>query len=153
MSQQANNEAEPQTHPWKHYDRNRLRPGMSYPVGATEIEQAFRDADATLDHMRMLLPQGDGVFRGGLILLWADWSGDYPGSGPARAANLPRASLDVRAVPSELRQTARHLIVDSGLERAAKWFRSAADSGNSWRASRHTLTLWLYPDGPRWQED
>lgn len=99
MSQPANDDFQIPDHPRKHYDRNRLR-----PVGGTEIERAFRDADATLDHVRMLLPQGDGVVRGGWILLWADWAGDYPESGPARASNpksiFGRSSCSLPA-PSE----------------------------------------------------
>jgi hypothetical protein len=141
--------------PWLAYSRSRVWSGISYPVGQSDIEKALLLADASVGHLRMLVPQGIGEARprrDDTTLLWVAWSGDDRVRG-SHAPQQARSMLTVCAVRSTMRQTVRRQLLESGLPQAARWLHEAAHRGPAWTGMNHGLRLWLSEDGAHFAED
>jgi hypothetical protein len=131
--------------PWEDYSRDRLRSGMSYPVGRDFVERCLRNASAVI---------GSLSFAGGTAdprdtpepnpLLHVIWFSDVP---RRIATNPPRSRasflfMRLWAVPSAQRKDVARLLVD-GLPIACRWAAAAMNrAGTGWSAAEHVLTLW-----------
>ncbi|MEU4689869.1 hypothetical protein [Actinoplanes sp. NPDC023714] len=131
--------------PWDEYRRDRLRAGMSYPVGRDLVELALREAGAAVGSLAFVVPTA-GHPRAGepqniIEIFWY---------GRARARRLANASLPpadallmrVWAVNSTHRHDVADLLRDA-LPAACRWIAAALarDPAGAWSTADHELTV------------
>jgi hypothetical protein len=131
---------------WESYEKDRLPPGWSYPLGRDRIAEALRDAGAVLGSLRLWGPgrpphaQPYSVCR----VMWAgDSQADYFGLVPVGRSRL-HMSWD--AVPGEHRKAVADLLEGGTLRQVCEWATRALNRGNVWSATRHELVV-TYADG------
>ncbi|WP_212829873.1 hypothetical protein [Catellatospora sp. TT07R-123] len=116
------------------YSRAELRPGLTYPLGQTQIVQVLRDCGAVVDGLGLHCP-ARGVrrtFESG-PLVRARWS-----------SRIKKTWLEVYAVPSHLRTPVAELLLGGTLQQACLWIKSAAERPDSaWAGTDHQWQAWM----------
>ena len=131
----ADKAGEPATAPpWDHYNRIRLRPGTSYPVGQAEVEAGLTAAGIRVGGLIMfrrdLVPGHRNEQLERLSLLSAEWDGST-------------TQLWIYAVLSERRALVHGLMIQDALPTAYRWLALVPDRGNAWSATRRSLAIFL----------
>lgn len=128
------NEASPTVLPWDRYNRSRLRPGTSYPVGQGEIEVGLRAAGVRVSELVMF--RRDAILDrrledpDRLSLLGAIWDKTI-------------TQLWIYAIPSVRRARAHEVLIREALPIAYRWLAEVPKRGNAWSATRHELATYL----------
>lgn len=128
------------------YSRDRLRPGLSYPVGQTQVRQILHEANIDTN-VSLRCPGRDAwhsSHSGPLIV--ADWHASLSSSVFLKRGTAPgaRTWLNVYAVPSEIRASTAELVMNGLLLDACVWIKSAtARPDSAWAGSRHRWSAHL----------
>jgi hypothetical protein len=128
------------------YRRERLRPGLSYPLGQTQIIDALQRAGATTNVSLSCPDSGAGKESQSGLLLRAAWYPKFGGTFGLRRGSPPRTRtwLTIYAVPSDLRRSLAAHLIDRVLPDACAWIKRAADHPDSaWAGSNHHWSAWL----------
>ena len=128
------------------YSRDRLRSGLSYPVGQTQIMRGLRDA-GTETNVSLSCP-GRDVWQdsqsGPLVV--ASWYPNMGGNVFVKRGTPPRTRtwLTVYAVPSNLKASMAAILTDWLLPEACTWIKYAGERPDSaWAGSNHRWSVWL----------
>jgi hypothetical protein len=130
--------------PWEDYSRDRLRSGLSYPVGRDFVERCLRDAAVVVGSLNFVGGTADPpATMERHLLLDVFWFSDVPRRIETKPARTVASFLFMRlwAVPSVHRRPMARLLL-AGLPLACRWAAAATSrAGTGWAASEHVLTL------------
>ena len=133
--------------PWARYEKDRLPPGWSYPLGRDRIARLLREAGATLDSLHFSSPgrpPWDTDRTAVLRILCV-------GNGQARChggsfTDSSRLHMNLYAVPGNQRVGIGEQLEAGTLQRACQWATEALAPGNVWAATSHELFV-IYERG------
>jgi hypothetical protein len=130
----------PDTAAWDQASKQKLRPGLKYPLKQSEVELALVEAGA---HVHILSWSLTGRLPDNrLPLLIVHVGGDArPGYfGPPSRGYV---DLTIRSVPIDRVEAAHAVLANSVLADACQWISRVPARGNAWSASDHDLTFTL----------
>ncbi|MEU4218546.1 hypothetical protein [Actinoplanes sp. NPDC026623] len=127
--------------PWAEYGRDRLRSGMSYPVGRGLIERSLREAGVTIGSLAFA---GHPVSPGNQDIIEVYWFGRSRSRRLANASLAPADALFLRvwAVHRARRHEISVLLADA-LPIACRWMAPALarEPDSVWSAQNHELIV------------
>jgi hypothetical protein len=135
-----------QGEPWQEYRRARLPGGWTYLIGREVIEQALRDAGASIRSLTLGRP--DRLARADVLSIFdVYWYGDAR-SGSFGPRDERRVLLLMRwtAVPGDVARRIAEEVRQVWLPRGSTWAAEAPKRGNAWSAAEHRWLL-VYDDG------
>lgn len=133
--------------PWDWYDRSKLPKGWAYPMGRDAVSAALVSAGVHLGGLNFSMSAArDG--SADVYVLWVRWLSDAPATYlVGRGPDTNPLTMNVRAVPSALRQEIGHQFSEVWLDKALSWAQRAPHRGNAWMATDHDWYLIRKPDG------
>ena len=126
--------------PWDETRKQKLRPGLKYPLKQSEVEAALLEAGAQVQSLSWSLT--GWLPDNQLPLLVVHVAGDArPGYfGPPSRGYV---NLTIRSVPIDRGEAAHAFLANSVLADACQWIARVPARGNAWSASDHELAFTL----------